>query len=409
MRAVGHGHRETWSAAREGCAHNSTPPGRSACRALAAPHRSFISAWLGPDTNECMLETSASSIPQSKRRGQCAVWFSRAGRRRVGDGGAGRGVGRCRGTADGSGGDGRHPQDQARCGDHAGEPLLRLVLRDLSRSGRYTDEARHTDGVRARLHDRCVRASRSPIMRMSTAEAPTARSTRLRTSTAGQMDGFVDQAMSADRGCTDPTDPACANSAAPDVMGYHTAARHPQLLGLREALRAPRPHVRTERVVESPGAPVRGLGMVGALHRQQSDELRQRPAGPRQPRPMSPARRIGFATPPPIYAWTDLTYLLHQHHVSWGYYVVAGAEPDCERRRRTVLRAGTTGREDPGYLEPVAVLRHRPGRRATRQHPIGGELLHRREDRHAAVSLLGRAVRCGQRTSPGTRQRRAVT
>ena len=30
------------------------------------------------------------------------------------------------------------------------------------------------------------------------------------------------------------------------------------------------------------------------------------------------------------YAWTDLTYLLHQHHVSWAYYVFAGLEPDTE-------------------------------------------------------------------------------
>ena len=33
--------------------------------------------------------------------------------------------------------------------------------------------------------------------------------------------------------------------------------------------------------------------------------------------------------PPPNYAWTDLTYLLHQQHVSWAYYVFAGSEPDC--------------------------------------------------------------------------------
>jgi len=26
----------------------------------------------------------------------------------------------------------------------------------------------------------------------------------------------------------------------------------------------------------------------------------------------------------PHYAWTDLTYLLHKHHVSWRYYVVRG-------------------------------------------------------------------------------------
>jgi phospholipase C len=31
----------------------------------------------------------------------------------------------------------------------------------------------------------------------------------------------------------------------------------------------------------------------------------------------------------PTFAWTDLTYLLHKAHVSWGYYVVAGNEPDC--------------------------------------------------------------------------------
>lgn len=32
---------------------------------------------------------------------------------------------------------------------------------------------------------------------------------------------------------------------------------------------------------------------------------------------------------PPDYAWTDLTYLLHKQHVSWGYYVFNGTEPDC--------------------------------------------------------------------------------
>ena len=32
----------------------------------------------------------------------------------------------------------------------------------------------------------------------------------------------------------------------------------------------------------------------------------------------------------PIYAWTDLTYLLYQHSISWGYYVVSGKEPDCQ-------------------------------------------------------------------------------
>ena len=42
----------------------------------------------------------------------------------------------------------------------------------------------------------------------------------------------------------------------------------------------------------------------------------------------------------PIYAWTDLTYLLHKDHVSWGYYVVSGTEPDCENDAADDLRAG---------------------------------------------------------------------
>ena len=31
----------------------------------------------------------------------------------------------------------------------------------------------------------------------------------------------------------------------------------------------------------------------------------------------------------PPYAWTDLTYLMHKHHVSWRYYLSQGTEPDC--------------------------------------------------------------------------------
>ncbi len=32
----------------------------------------------------------------------------------------------------------------------------------------------------------------------------------------------------------------------------------------------------------------------------------------------------------PIYAWTDLTYLLYKQHVSWRYYVTPGTQPDCD-------------------------------------------------------------------------------
>lgn len=41
------------------------------------------------------------------------------------------------------------------------------------------------------------------------------------------MDGFVDRAERGRRGCANTTDPACTNSATPDVTGYHTASDIP--------------------------------------------------------------------------------------------------------------------------------------------------------------------------------------
>ena len=47
---------------------------------------------------------------------------------------------------------------------------------------------------------------------------------------------------------------------------------------------------------------------------------------PGSPPDFSPMHVIN---PKPIYAWTDLTYLLHAHQVSWGYYVIKENSPGC--------------------------------------------------------------------------------
>ena len=44
-------------------------------------------------------------------------------------------------------------------------------------------------------------------------------------------------------------------------------------------------------------------------------------------RPSRPDFRGNRKHTTPSYAWTDLTYLLHKDHVSWGYYVVEGTSP----------------------------------------------------------------------------------
>jgi phospholipase C len=53
----------------------------------------------------------------------------------------------------------------------------------------------------------------------------------------------------------------------------------------------------------------------------------------------------------PHYAWTDLTWLLHRNHVSWGYYVARGREPDCRNNQMFCVpvpqNATTTGIVNP--------------------------------------------------------------
>jgi phospholipase C len=49
------------------------------------------------------------------------------------------------------------------------------------------------------------------------------------------------------------------------------------------------------------------------------------------------------ATKPPIYGWTDLTYLLHKHHVSWGFYIFKGIEPPCESNLKASCTPVTNG------------------------------------------------------------------
>jgi phospholipase C len=51
------------------------------------------------------------------------------------------------------------------------------------------------------------------------------------------------------------------------------------------------------------------------------------------------------------YAWTDLTYLLHGHGISWGYFITQGGQPDCAdggaNCSRAPLALGTPGIWNP--------------------------------------------------------------
>jgi phospholipase C len=53
----------------------------------------------------------------------------------------------------------------------------------------------------------------------------------------------------------------------------------------------------------------------------------------------------------PGYAWTDITYLLHEHGVSWGYYVARGTQPDCDDGAMFCAQPGKGWLQKPGTPE----------------------------------------------------------
>jgi phospholipase C len=63
--------------------------------------------------------------------------------------------------------------------------------------------------------------------------------------------------------------------------------------------------------------------------------------------------QTGPGVPPPIYAWTDLTYLLHKRQIPWGYYVVPGVEPDCRDDNTISCSPVSQNYRTLGYWNPL--------------------------------------------------------
>jgi phospholipase C len=139
----------------------------------------------------------------------------------------------------------------------------------------------------------------------------------------GSMNGFIGQAESGRRGCLVPTDPACTNSATPDVMGYHTGSDIPNYWTYAKDF-VLQDHMFEPNASWSLPEHLFQVSEWSALCTRQNRPLSCRNA---LQHPGQEGGQRGRYKP--IYAWTDLTYLMHRQHVSWGYYIVKGSEPDC--------------------------------------------------------------------------------
>ncbi|HUO71660.1 MAG TPA: alkaline phosphatase family protein [Solirubrobacteraceae bacterium] len=67
----------------------------------------------------------------------------------------------------------------------------------------------------------------------------------------------------------------------------------------------------------------------------------------------NPVSALDPADETPLYAWTDMTYLLHKYGVSWGYYVFKGSEPDCENDSAVICQPVAQRAKTPGIWNPL--------------------------------------------------------
>ncbi len=165
---------------------------------------------------------------------------------------------------------------------------------------------------------------------------------------AGKMDGFQAQAEKATAACNPPAS-ACTKSPVADVMGYHTATDIPNYWTYA------RDFVLQDHMFE-PNA-----SWTLPAHLYEVSQWSARCTAHHLPSsctnaPQSPGLPPDFpgsAGVDPIYAWTDITYLLHKHAVSWAYYVVQGAEPDCENDAAMTCAPVHQSSTTPGIFNPL--------------------------------------------------------
>jgi len=174
----------------------------------------------------------------------------------------------------------------------------------------------------------------------------------------GRMDGFIRERKLARGTCLSVDDPACVDNGPADVMGYHTSAEIPNYWTYAKDF------VLDDHMFESAAAwsLIEHLylvsGWAATCSSPAPNSCQSTLNGPENPermnRAVDRAERTGTAAVD--FPWTDITYLLHEYHVSWSYYVQQGTQPDCDDAAAETCAAVPQRARTPGIWNPLPLF-----------------------------------------------------
>ncbi len=180
----------------------------------------------------------------------------------------------------------------------------------------------------------------------------------------GTMDGFVKRVVGMQKDCYNPQDPACRpggiknNAAEPDVMGYHTSAEIPNYWTYAKDF------VLNDHMFEA----VKSWSLPDHLFQVSGWSARctsKRPSsckgnifGPYSVDQFDKAvtQELATGTTDIDLAWTDLTWLMFRHHVSWGYFIQTGSQPDCNNDSAETCASVAQNYKTPGIWNPLPLF-----------------------------------------------------
>jgi phospholipase C len=174
----------------------------------------------------------------------------------------------------------------------------------------------------------------------------------------GKMDGFIRQRLAALPTCKEPDDPACIPRGTPDVMGYHTAAEIPNYWTYA------RDFVLDDRMFEA----VKSWSLPDHLYMVSAWSAKCRNhspmscvnniVGPYGEEQFNEAVNQELTTGKTSIdlAWTDITWLLFAHHVSWAYFVQKGIQPDCDDDSAETCAPVKQSAGTPGIWNPLPLF-----------------------------------------------------